>query len=157
VKHLFLKSWLAGSFCLVLNSQFAQAQCKITINKATGEKVHYHRIPLGGTHEYLILSRTGDERIFSYNNTKIELVFPVHMFTEIRFITPKDKFSIFTTSSYRSRWQTLFTLSTPLTKKEVDKMDDANQIQLVLPEEVKKFSLTGKRKQLMDEAMKCLR
>lgn len=156
--HLCTKAiLLLGVAGLLLTCQQTSfGQCKEKRSESTQQKIRYQTIPLGGKHEYLMLSSSGDEKLFSYHNEKIDLVYHVQMFTEIRFTSSRGNFSLYTTTSDRTRWNTCFTLSAPLTPKELEKMKGASQIEIILPEEKKVFSLTTKKIEMLHEALTCL-
>ncbi|MCE7060179.1 hypothetical protein [Dyadobacter sp. CY343] len=145
------------AFLLIFVCFSASGQCKEKISESNDQKVHYHEIPLKGKSEYLTLSRTGEERLFSYHNTDLDLVFHARMFTEIRFISNTGNFSLFTTSSDRSRWFTAFTLTSPLTPKEILKMRGTEKIEIILPEEKRIFIVSASSNNLIRKALGCLK
>jgi hypothetical protein len=132
------------------------AQCKEKLSESTKQTVHYHDVLLSGKEEYLTLSSTGEEKIFSYHNEKIDLVYHVQMFTEVRFTSAEGHFSLYTTTSDRTRWQRCFTLSAPLTARELNKMKNAYKVEIILPEDHKTFSLNPKQGKQLNEALACL-
>ncbi|MCE6987923.1 hypothetical protein [Dyadobacter sp. CY323] len=132
------------------------AQCQEKLSESTKQKVHYHDIILSGKEEYLTFSGSGGEKIFSYHNEKIDLVYHVQMFTEVRFSSAKGQFSLYTTTSDRTRWQRCFTLSAPLTARELEKMKDAYKIEIILPEDHKVFSLDTRKGKELNDALACL-
>ena len=119
--------------------------------------MHYHDILLDENHEYLTFSRTGEESIFSYHNEEIDLVYHVQMFTEIKFTSPKGNFSLYLTTTDRTRWQKCFTLSSPLTDKELSKIEAATKIEIILPEEKKIFTFDSAKNKEISRALACLR
>ncbi len=145
---------LVGLLLSCQNTCFAQ--CKEKKSESTQQKIRYQTIPLNGTHEYLTLSSIGEEKLFSYHNELIDLVFHVQMFTEIKFTSSKGNFSLFTTTSDRTRWNRCFTLTAPLTSKELEKMKGASKIQVILPEEKKEFTLSTKKNEQLNKALGCL-
>jgi hypothetical protein len=136
--------------------QTSFGDCKEKRSESTRQMIRYQTIPLSGKHEYLTLSSSGDEKLFTYHNEKIDLVYHVQMFTEIKFTSAKGNFSLYTTTSDRTRWNTCFTLSSPLSAKELEKMKGVSQIQIILPEEKKVFSLNAKKAELLYDALACL-
>ncbi|TLV04059.1 hypothetical protein FEN17_04175 [Dyadobacter luticola] len=132
------------------------AQCKEKISESNNETIHYQNIPLGGKNEYLTLSSQGDEKMFSYSNENIDLVFHVPMFTEVKFTTKKGKFSLYATTSNRTRWKTCFTLSAPLSPREIEKMRDVTKVEILLPEDHKVFSLDQQKSVKFGQALACL-
>ncbi|KAA0994236.1 hypothetical protein FXO21_27095 [Dyadobacter sp. UC 10] len=142
---------------ILLASNKTSGQCKEKISESNDQKVHYHQIPLKGDREYLTLSRTGEERLFSYHNEDLDLVFHARMFTEIRFISTAGNFSLFTTSSDRSRWFTSFTLTSPLTLKEMQKMGGTQRIEIILPEEKRIFLVSASSNNLIRKGLLCLK
>lgn len=94
--------------------------------------------------------------MFSYHNEDIDLVFHVQMFTEIRFFSSKGDFSLFTTTSDRTRWNRCFTLSAPLTSRELEKMKGIFKIEIILPEDHKVFSFDTNKINMLEKAVACL-
>lgn len=132
------------------------AQCQETISPANHKKVHYHTIQLADKKEYLTLTRTGDERILSYHNERIGLVYYTQMFIEIRFWTPQGAFSLYTAANDRSNWQPIFVLASPVTPKELEKMKTATKIEVLLPEDTKVFNLDTRKNVLLNKAIACM-
>jgi hypothetical protein len=150
-------TFLLGIFILLLSCQdICFAQCKEKRSESTQQKVRYQTIQLNGKHEYLTLSSIGDEKLFSYSNELIDLVFHVQMFTEIKITSSKGDFSLFMTTSDRTRWNRCFTLTAPLTPKELEKMRGASKIQVILPEEKKVFTLSTEKNEQLNKALGCL-
>ncbi|MEO6285315.1 MAG: hypothetical protein ABIN80_11080 [Dyadobacter sp.] len=136
--------------------QTSFGQCKEKRSESTQQKIRYQTIPLNGKHEYLVLSNSGEEKLFTYHNEKIDLVYHVQMFTEIKFTSSKGNFSLYTTNSDRAPWRTCFTLSSPLIPQEIEKMKGVSKIQIILPEEKKVFSLNTKQTEMLQQAVACL-
>ena len=132
------------------------AQCKETVSPSNHKKVHYHTIQLADKKEYLTLTRTGDERILSYHNERIGLVYYTQMFIEIRFSTPQGKFSLFSAANERSNWQPIFVLASPITPKELEKMKAATKIEVLLPEDKKVFNLDDQKNAVLNKAIACM-
>jgi hypothetical protein len=146
---------VAGLLIVAQNDCFSQ--CKEKISPANHQTVHYHTIPLSGKKEYLTLSRTGEERVLSYHNEQISLVYHVLMFTEMKFSSSKGNFSLYSTTSDRSNWQPVFILSSPLTPKDLEKMKGTLKIEILLPEDTKVFTFTPAKNELLNEAIACMR
>lgn len=152
--------FLLGSVYLLFTGQPSLfAQCKEKISPSNRQKVHYHTVQLAGTKEYLTFSKTGQERIFSYNNDEFSQVYHVLTFTEIRFSSPGGHFSLFTTinSSDRSNWQREFVLSSPLEMKDLEKMKGTVKIEVMLPDERRVFTIDAKKNVLLNKALACMR
>lgn len=141
---------------LVTGRNSCFAQCKETINPSNHKKVHYHTIQLAGKKEYLTLTRTGDERILSYHNERIGLVYYTQMFIEIRFWTPQGKFSLYSAANDRSNWHPIFTLASPITPKELEKMKTATKMEVLLPEDTKVFNLDARKNAVLNKAIACM-
>lgn len=133
------------------------AQCKETISPSNHKKVHYHTIQLADKKEYLTLTRTGEERILSYHNERIGLVYYTQMFIEIRFWTPQGQFSLYSSANDRSNWQPIFVLAAPITPKELERMKAATKIEVLLPEDTKVFKLDNQKNALLNKAIACMR
>lgn len=153
MKFTFLLG-VAGLLIVAQNNCFSQ--CLEKISPANHQKVHYHKIPLSGKKEYLILSRTGEERILSYHNEQISLVYHVLMFTEIKFSSSKGNFSLYSTTSDRSNWQPVFILSSPLTPSDLAKMKGTVKIEILLPEDTKVFTFDTQKNELLNKAIACM-
>lgn len=132
------------------------AQCKEMISPSNHKKVHYHTIQLADKKEYLTLSRTGDERILSYHNERIGLVYYTQMFIEIRFWTPQGRFSLYSAANDRSNWQPIFVLAAPVTPKELEKMKTVTKIEVMLPEDTKVFNVDAQKNALVNKAIACM-
>lgn len=132
------------------------AQCQETISPSNNKKVHYHTIQLADKKEYLTLTRTGDERILSYHNERIGLVYYTQMFIEVRFWTPQGKLSLYSAANDRSNWQPIFVLAAPVTPKELEKMKTATKIEVLLPEDTKVFNLDIRKNELLNKAIACM-
>jgi hypothetical protein len=143
-------------FILLFWTVPASGQCKEKISESNYQKVHYHQIKLSDKGEYLTLSRTGNERLFAYNNEVWDLTYHVRMFTEIKFISGSGNFSLYTAKSERTPWQTCMTLSTPLTKKEIQLMKGTSRIEVILPEEKRVFVFNESGNKLLLKALACL-
>jgi hypothetical protein len=144
-----------GSFILVFQCA-SFAQCKEKQSESSNQTIHYQTIPLNGESEYLTLSSQGEEKLFSYSNEKIDLVFHVQMFTEVKITTTKGNFSLFATTSNRTRWKRCFILLAPLTAREIEQMKGVTKIEIMLPEDRKVFSLNTKKTDKFDQALACL-
>lgn len=133
-------------------------QCKETISPSNNQKVHYHSVPLAGAKEYITLSRTGEERIFSYHNDEFNQVYHVLMFTEIRFSSAKGNFSLYSTisSTDRSNWQREFVISSPLEQKDLEKMKGTLKIEVLLPDDRRIFTIDSRKNQLLQKAIACM-
>ncbi|GGB84202.1 hypothetical protein [Dyadobacter sediminis] len=149
------KLYLSG-FLMLLTFQFSHAQCKEKTSRSTKQKIYYQDVLLSGTHEFITLSKTGEEKIFTYNNKLIELIFHVQTFTEIKFTSTKGNFTLFTTASNRNFWNSSFTLSSPVTPDEIEKMKGAVKIEIMLPEETKIYSIGSQKNNLLNKALQCI-
>lgn len=145
-----------SGFLLLFAFHTVHAQCKEKISKSTKQKIYYQDVILSGAHEFVTLSKTGEEKIFTYNNELIEIIFHVQMFTEIRFTSTKGNFSLFTTASNRTFWNRKFTLSSPVTPEEIEKMKGTVKIEIILPEETKVHSLGSQKNKLLNKALNCI-
>lgn len=132
------------------------SQCKEKNSKSNNQTITYQNIPLSGTNEFLTLSKTGEEQIFSYQNDLIELVYHVQMFTEIKFTSAKGNFSLFTATSDRTFWDQHFILSAPITSRELEKMKGTTKIEIILPEDHKIYSLNAQKSQMLNKAIGCV-
>jgi len=141
---------------MLLTFQSSHAQCKERTSRATKQKTYYQDVLLSGAHEFITLSKTGEEKIFTYNNKLIEMIFHVQTFTEIRFTSTKGNFTLFTTASNRNFWNSSFTLSSPVTPDEIEKMKGAVKIEIILPEETKIYSLGNQKNNLLIKALQCI-
>jgi len=153
MKFTFLLG-VAGLLTIEKNNCFAQ--CKETISPSNHKKVHYHTIQLADKKEYLTLTRTGEERILSYHNERIGLVYYTQMFIEIRFWTPQGRFSLYSAANDRSNWQPIFVLASPITPRELEKMKTATKIEVLLPEDKKVFNLDVGKNALLNKAIACM-
>lgn len=147
--------YLSG-FLLVSVFQIAQAQCKEKISRSNKQKIYYQDVTLDGTKEFLTVSKTGEEKIFTYNNELIEIIFHVQMFTEIKFTSTKGNFSLFTTASNRTFWNQSFVLSAPVTPEEIEKMKGTVKIEILLPEETKIYQIGSQKNKLLNKALQCI-
>jgi hypothetical protein len=160
--HKIEQVTLPGTLTLILTFAFlfakenALAQCKQRISEATNKIELYQKIPLTNENEYLLLTSSGDEKVFAYRNEVIDLVFHAQMFTEIRFTTEKGNFSLFATSADRTRWQTCLILEVPLTAQDVEKMKTTTKIEVFLPEDMRAFKLEGKKSDQFKKGLTCL-
>jgi len=145
-----------ASFLLLSAFQFADAQCKEKISRSNNQKIYYQDLTLSGAHEFITLSKTGEEKIFTYNNELIEIIFHVQMFTEIKFTSTKGNFSLFTTASNRTFWNQSFILSAPVTPEEIEKMKGTVKIEIILPEETKIYQIGSQKNQLLNKALQCI-
>lgn len=134
----------------------SQGQCLEKVSRATNKKEYYQIVRLVGKKEFLSVSRTGEEKIFTYHNEDIDLIFHVQMFTEIRFTTKKGVFSLFTTTSDRNFWNKSFLLSSPVTPEELEKMKETTKIEVILPEERKIYTFGDKANALLNKALACV-
>ncbi|MCE7068425.1 hypothetical protein [Dyadobacter sp. CY326] len=134
----------------------SQAQCLEKVSRSTNKKEYYQIVQLVGKKEFLSLSRTGEEKIFTYHNENVELIFHVQMFTEIRFTTKKSVFSLFTTMSDRNFWNRSFMLSSPVTPQELENMKETVKIEVILPEERKIYTFGNKANVLLNKALACV-
>ena len=141
---------------LMADMNICFAQCKETISPSNNKKVHYHKIQLADKKEYLTLTRTGEERILSYHNERIGLVYYTQMFIEVRFSTPQGKFSLYTAANDRSNWHPIFVLASPITPKELERMKAATKIEVLLPEDTKVFNLDAPKNALLNKAIACM-
>lgn len=132
------------------------SQCKEKNSKSNNQKITYQDVPLSGIEEFLTLSKTGEEQIFSYQNDLIELVYHVQMFTEIKFTSDKGNFSLFTATSDRTFWDQHFILSAPVTSKELEKMKGTTKIEIILPEDHKIYSFNAQKSQMLNKAIECV-
>jgi hypothetical protein len=149
--------YLFGTIGLMLTS-YADvfSQCKEKNSKSNDQKITYQDVPLAGVGEFVTLSKTGEEQIFSYQNDLIELVYHVQMFTEIKFTSAKGNFSLFTATSDRTFWDQHFILSAPITSKELEKMKGTTKIEIILPEDHKTYSINPQKQQLLNRAIECV-
>jgi hypothetical protein len=150
-------TFLLGVAGLLVTNRNCFAQCKETISPSNHKKVHYHTIQLADEKEYLTLTRTGEERILSYHNERIGLVYYTQMFIEIRFSTPRERFSLYSSANDRSNWQPIFVLASPITPKELEKMKASTKIEVLLPEDTKVFTLDARKNALLNKAIACMR
>lgn len=141
---------------LVAGRNHCFAQCRETISPSNHKKVHYHTIQLADKKEYLTLTRTGEERILSYHNEKIGLVYYTQMFIEIRFWAPPGHFSLYAAANDRSNWHPIFVLASPITPKELERMKSATKIEILLPEDKKVFNLDAPKNALLNKAIACM-
>ncbi|QRR00911.1 hypothetical protein [Dyadobacter sandarakinus] len=141
---------------LLAGTDRCSAQCMEKISKSNNRKMRYQTIPLIGNEEYLSLSRTGEEKIFTYHNEIVELIFHVPMFTEVRFKSPGGNFSLYTTTSDRTFFNRSFTLSCPVTTTELAKMKGATEIEIFFPEEKKVYQLNARSRNLLEKALACV-
>jgi hypothetical protein len=132
------------------------SQCKEKNSKSNNQKISYQDVPLSGVEEFLTLSKTGEEQIFSYQNDLIELVYHVQMFTEIKFTSAKGNFSLFTATSDRTFWDQHFILSAPVTSRELEKMKGTSKIEIILPEDHKVYSFNTQKSQMLNKAIECV-
>ncbi len=132
------------------------SQCKEKNSKSNNQKISYQDVPLSGAEEFLTLSKTGEEQIFSYQNDLIELVYHVQMFTEIKFTSTKGNFSLFTATSDRTFWDQHFILSAPVTSRELEKMRGTTKIEIILPEDHKVYSFNAQKSQMLNKAIECV-
>jgi hypothetical protein len=144
-----------GGFFAVIQS-VAFAQCKEKQHEITNKPVHYQDIPLKGTKVYVTLSGSGEERLFSYHNEEIDLIFHAQNFTEVRFTSKKGRFSIFTTSLNRTRWNPCFVLAAPLTERDIEKLRGTEKIEILLPEDHRIYELGDLKSDLFTKALSCL-
>ncbi|MCF2494488.1 MULTISPECIES: hypothetical protein [Dyadobacter] len=148
---------LLGVIGLVFASQsVCYAQCLTKVSRSTNKTEYYQVVQLVDKKEYLSLSRTGEEKIFTYHNEEVELIFHVQMFTEIRFTTKSGTFSLFTTTSDRNFWNKSFMLSSPVTPQELEKMKGTSKIEIILPEERKIYTFSPKSNQILNKALACV-
>ena len=148
---------LLGVIGLVCACQVVgNAQCLEKVSRSTNKKEYYQIVQLVGKKEFLSLSRIGEEKIFTYHNEKVDLIFHVQMFTEIRFTTKKETFSLFTTTSDRNFWNKSFMLSSPVTPQELEKMKGTLKIEIILPEERKIYTFGTKSNQILNKALACV-
>ncbi|KAA6436971.1 hypothetical protein FEM33_19810 [Dyadobacter flavalbus] len=145
-----------SGFLLLFAFHTAHAQCQEKISRATKQKIYFQDVILSGTHEFVTLSKTGEEKIFTYNNKLIELIFHVQTFTEIKFTSTKGNFTLFTTASNRNFWNSSFTLSSPVTPEEMEKMKGTVKIEIILPEETKIYSISSQKNKLLNKALQCI-
>ncbi|MCF0062787.1 hypothetical protein MUK70_08580 [Dyadobacter chenwenxiniae] len=140
------------SACLSL----CNAQCLEKVSRSTNKKEYYQIVQLVGKKEFLSFLRVGEEKIFTYHNEKVDLIFHVQMFTEIRFTTKEGTFSLFTTTSDRNFWNMSFMLSSPVTPEELNKMKSTTKIEIILPEERKIYTFGAKSNQILNKALACV-
>ena len=131
-------------------------QCREKISEANRKIVHYHDIKLSNKGEYITLTRCGKERLFSYNNESLDMVYHVGMFTEVRVFSSGGNFSLYTAKSERAPWQPIMTLYTPITEKELQKMNGTARIEVLLPEEKRVFVFSEASNKLLQKALACM-
>ncbi|MCF0040761.1 hypothetical protein [Dyadobacter fanqingshengii] len=148
---------LLGVIGLVSACQMvSHAQCLEKVSRSTNKKEYYQIVQLVGKKEFLSLSRIGEEKIFTYHNEAVDLIFHVQMFTEIRFTTKDETFSLFTTTSDRNFWNKSFMLSSPVTPQELNKMKGTVKIEIILPEERKIYTFSPKSNVILNKALACV-
>jgi hypothetical protein len=148
---------LFGVICMFFTCPVvSQAQCLEKVSRATNKTEYYQIVSLVGKKEFLSVSRTGEEKIFTYHNEDIALIFHVQMFTEIRFTTKNGVFSLYTTTSDRNYWNKSFMLSSPVTPQEIEKMKGTTKIEIILPEERKIYTFGNKANTMLNKALACV-
>ncbi|WP_051663952.1 hypothetical protein [Dyadobacter crusticola] len=141
---------------LIFPASYVFGQCKEKVSEANRKIVHYHDIRLSDKGEYLTFTRCDKERLFSYNNEELEMVYHVRMFTEIRVFSSRGNFSLYTTKSERAPWQPLMTLWTPITPTELQKMKGITRIEVIFSEEKRVFVFSAASIKLLQKALACM-